>query len=406
MRAPSLLAVLALAAITSGACGEPIQIPTPDDSSVASGLGGGSPSSSSAGSGGGGGQGGAGGEAGEGGSLPPVWIGLVANPLSDVEPPLRADVVAAAASTFAVGATVFATKRTWKSSTPEGFADDAKLVAAGCATTPSCRPAALTIAVVDGLLDGRPDELAGEPWSSSASLAALDATIDAAMDELGPTLKFLAVGARVDLWLDEHEDDAGDLEELLAHAVDRALEHPDAREDLLVGVGLSRAGALSTSGPATELRALGNATMASLFPGLSEVESGALVPSPGSIALDLDALDDVDPGRPVALVEVGYPSAEILGADDEAQGLFIDALFGALASRRGSFPLVVVSRLHDLDAEACAVEGASLGEEEDLVMAYRCSTGTRDDRDQPKPAWASFVVGAAQLASGATSAYP
>ena len=65
-----------------------------------------------------------------------------------------------------------------------------------------------------------------------------------------------------------------------------ALEHPNAREDLLVGVGLSRTGALASEGPATDLRALGNATMASLFPGLADVDTGALVPSPGSIADD------------------------------------------------------------------------------------------------------------------------
>lgn len=401
MRCAPLLAVTILAA----ACGEPIELPSADATSVASGLGGGSPSTGAGGFGGAGGQGGGGGISGEGGSLPPVWVGLVANPLHQA-PESHADEVAAAASTFAIGATVFATKHTWKDAAQGGFELDAQLAAAGCPSAPVCRPAAITLAVVDGLLDGRPDDLQGEPWSSPASMDALDETIDSAMETLGPALKFLAVGARVDRWLEEHEDDADDLEELLDHAVTRALEHPNARKDLLVGVGLSRTGALASEGPATDLRALGNATMASLFPGLADVDGGALVPSPGSIALDLDAIDDVDPGRPVALVEVGYPSAEAVGADDDAQGLFVDALFGALASRRASFPLVVVSRLHDLDTGACTTEGASLGEEEDLVLAYRCSTGARDDRGAPKPAWASFVVGAAQLASGATAAYP
>ena len=157
---------------------------------------------------------------------------------------------------------------------------------------------------------------------------------------------------------------------------------------------------------AVQLRAIGNATMASLFLGLKEVEDGEPIPSPGSIALDLDAIDDVDPGRPVALVEVGYPSSDDVGADEEAQGLFYDALFGALESRRASFPLVVVSRLHDLGAEACASEGVALDEEQELVLAYRCSTGARDASDEAKPAWVSFVAGAARLASGATPVGP
>lgn len=413
MRAPSSLFVaLAACACALGAapaCGDPISVPTDGDSTIASGFGGAPPSTSSFGGGGGPGQGGAGGIDGEGGSLPPVGVGLVANPLRDGESLTpaqeRAREVEAAASTFAIGGSVFATKRTWRAASEATFLQDAQLAAAGC-PSPDCRPAVLTLAVVDGLLDGRPEALGGEPWSSEASFDAMDESIDAAMNALGPILTFLAIGARVDRWLEEHEDDAGDLEALLAHAVERARDHPSAREDLLVGIGLSREGALSTTVPATDLRAIGNATMVSLFPGLHDVADSTVVPSPGSIALDLDAIDDVDPGRPVALIEVGYPSSEEVGADDEAQGLFFDALFGALATRRESFPLVVVSRLHDLGAAACAAEGLGLDEEEELVLAYRCSTGVRDDSGQAKPAWASFVVGAAQLASGATPVGP
>lgn len=404
---PSFITLIAIATLGAFACGDPITVTTSEDTSVASGLGGGSSISSSQGTGGGPGQGGGGGQDGEGGSPPPVWVGLVANPIADSGDgagggPSRADAVEAAVSTFAIGASVFAIKRTWRSATEEGLALDAQLAAAGCATTP-CRPAALTIAVVDGLLDGRPDDLQDQEWGSDASKDALDASVDAAMDALGPALKFLAIGARVDRWIDAREDDAGGLEELLAHAIERAREHPNAREDLLVGVGLSRQGALASGGHAAALRALGNATMASLFPGLNDVPGGTPVPSPGSIALDLDAIDDVDPGRPVALVEVGYPSSTLVGGSDEAQGLFLDSLFEALGSRRASFPLIVVSRLHDLDDDACSAEGVDLDEEEELVLAYRCSTGVRDDDGDAKPAWSSFVVGAAQLAMGATA---
>jgi hypothetical protein len=402
---PWFAALVALAAIGAPACGDPIQVPTDDDTTTASGLGAGTPVSSSDGSGGGTGSGGAGGMEGEGGSAPIVWVGLVANPL-DADPDASADDVEAAVSTFAIGASVFATKRTWASTDADGFALDAKLAGAGCSSTAACRPTALTIAVVDGLRDGRPPDLADEPWASDASKDALDASIDAAMEALGPSLAFLAIGARVDRWVAEHDEDAEELQDLLAHAIDRALDHPDARDDLLVGVGLSRQGALADGGQARTLRELGNATMASLFPGLHDLAAGTEVPSPGSIALDLDALDDVDPGRPVALVEVGYPSSELVGGSDEAQGLFLDSLFEALGSRRASFPLVVVSRLHDLGGDACNGEGIELGEEEELVLAYRCSTGARDEDGEPKAAWWSFVVGAAQLASGAAPRDP
>ena len=120
----------------------------------------------------------------------------------------------------------------------------------------------------------------------------------------------------------------------------------------------------------------------------------------------LDAIDGVEPGRPVALIEVGYPSSPLLGGSEDAQAVFYGSLFAALDSRRASFPVVVASRLHDLDEAACAAEGAELGEEDPLVLAYRCSTGVRSSADAPKLAWTSVLAGAAKLASGGTGHSP
>lgn len=384
----------------TGACGEaPGELVLPVTTSGA-GIAGAPPGDGGGGGAGGeDGAGGGGGDAGGAGATPAVLVGLHANPVrAGEDPPSRIDEVEAAASAYAAGARVAAVKRRWAAADRSTLTGDAELARAGCAPDDRCRAVAVTIAVVDGALDGRPEELADLPWSAPATRAALNATIDDVLDVFGDDLAVLALGARVDRWIVLHGEDEGALRLLLGGAVARATER--GRDGLLVGVGVSGDGALASAGPAVALRELGTATMASLFPGLHDVADGGSLPSPAAAAQVLDAIDGVAPGRPVALVEVGYPSAAVLGGSEDAQAVFFGSLFAALDSRRASFPIVAASRLHDLDDAACAAEGAELGEDDPLVRAYRCSTGVRSAADEPKLAWTSVLAGTARLASG------
>jgi hypothetical protein len=396
-------AVMALAA----ACGNNAEVPSTTTTTAASGLGGAPPGEGGRGGAGGNGAGGEGGIGGssEGGGAPATLVGLLANAVrDDATPATRAAEVEAASTVYAAGAVVAAGKRQWAHADAATLAADAELAQAGCTTEGPCRPVALTLALVDGALDGRPDALASGSWSSPASKEALDVAIDAVFDAFGDDLVALSLGARVDRWISIHEDDEADMLELLEHAVDHARDR--GREELLIGVGVSGDGAVAVSGPAVALRALGTTTMVSLFPGLHAVSSGDALPSPAAAAQALDTVDDVDPGRAVVLIEVGYPSADLLGASEDAQAVFFTSLFNALQTRRASFPYVVASRLHDLAEEACAAEGAELGEEDELVLAYRCSTGLRDADGASKPAWSSVLLGLAQLASSGTTSGP
>ncbi len=409
MRAPIPATIVLLASVLGAwapACGENLDVPTDAATTAASGLGGATVGDGGGGEGGDGGDGGAGGAApGTGGGVSVVRVGLIANAVREGVPPAtRIDEVEAAASAYAAGARVAAVKRHWADADVATLAADAELARAGCASAPSCRPVAFTLAVVDGALDGRPEELIGDDWSSAASEDAIDAAVDAIFEAFGEDLAVLAIGARVDRWVALHEEDEEALSALLGRAVERAQQR--GGDGLLVGVGVSGDGALAAGGPAVALRALGTATMTSLFPGMHDVSEGATLPSPAAAAQVLDAIDGIDPGRPVALVEVGYPSSSSLGSSEDAQTVFFGSLFAALDTRRESFPFVVASRLHDLGDGACAAEGVELGEEDEQVLAYRCSTGLRSEEDTPKPAWTSLLAGIAKLASGGTASGP
>lgn len=407
MRLPLLAATIVASATVAlaGACGSSAEVPSTTSTTAASGLGGSPPGEGGNGGGGGNGNDGGGGASSDGGGVPVTLVGLIANAKREnAVPATRVAQVEAAASAFAAGAPIAAGKRQWAHADEVTLAADAELAQAGCTPGSSCRPVAFTLALVDGALDGRPDALAGGSWSSTASKEALDASIDAVFDAFGDDLVVLSLGARVDRWISIHEEDEAGMQELLEHAIDHARDR--GREELLIGVGVSGDGAVAASGPAVALRELGSATMVSLFPGLHALSSGDALPSPAAAAQVLDTMDGIDPGRPVALVEVGYPSAEVLGGSEDAQSVFFASLFAALETRRVSFPYVVVSRLHDLAEVACAAEGAELGEEDELVLAYRCSTGLRDPEGASKPAWSTVLLGLARLASSGTASGP
>lgn len=401
-----ILALVLGPPLTGIACGEPAESPTDPSTTTATGIAGAPPGDGGSGGDGGGPDAGGGGtDVAEGGGAPSVLVGLIANAIRPGEdPPSRVDEVEAAASAYAAGARVAAVKRRWADADPATLAADAELARAGCGPDGACRAIAVTLAVVDGALDGRSEAIAEDGWSAATTRAALETTIDDALDAFGDDLAVLAIGARVDRWVALHPDEEVDLRALLSAAVAHARER--AGDGLLVGVGVSGDGALAAAGPAVPLRALGTATMASLFPGQHDLTEGGALPSPAAAAQVLDAIDGVEPGRPVALIEVGYPSSELLGGSEDAQAVFYGSLFAALDSRRTSFPVVIASRLHDLDEAACAAEGAELGEEDPLVLAYRCSTGVRSSADAPKLAWTSVLAGAAELASGGTGHSP
>lgn len=407
MRAPDRLAlalVMGLSApvVIAGACGDQAEIPSDVSSSVASGLAGAPPTD--AGDGGRGGSVGQGGEGGTGagGAPPTVLVGLVANPRADGAPVSVADRLSAAAAAYAAGARVATLQRRWRDLDATTLAEDLAIARAGCAAEGACRPIVFTLAIVEGEVDGRPEPLQVEPWDSTPTRAELEAAVAMVIDAMGPDLAVLTLGARADRWLATHEDDVVGLGSLLEVGTAHAREI--GGDALLVGVGLSHDAALAAEGPGPALRSLGTASTLSLRPGAAE--PGEPLPSPSSIAQLLDEIAALSPGKPVALVEAGFPTSPALGADEATQAVFLDALFSAIDARRETFPVLVVSRMHDLGDEACAAEGLDLPEEGPEASAYRCSTGLRDEEGLEKPAWDSFLAGAARLATGGTGPSP
>jgi hypothetical protein len=104
--------------------------------------------------------------------------------------------------------------------------------------------------------------------------------------------------------------------------------------------------------------------------------------------------------KPIVLVATGASTSVALGASLEGQQQFFASLFGALQARRSHFDVVNVHELHDRSEAACAALAQSRGESVDgLYAQYACSSGLKAADGVAKPAWLSFVEGAAAFAS-------
>jgi hypothetical protein len=359
------LSAIACSVLFAFGCDD-VPVVTPQPVETTGGLGG------AASQGGAGGQGADGGPTtGAGGALvAPVLMGVRAN-VSAAAPPLLADLRAYAAGV-----------RLMPIAVRFGNLDEAVLAEDIADHAAQQVRVVVTLLVVDGPQAFRPPGLEEVSWNDPLMKVALGDAIDAI--EGAGAVDVIAIGRRVDRYLEAFPADGEALAELLAHGVSSA--------DTPTGIGL---GHESQPDPVVEsIASLGDVSVRSYLPGLGGSVQLA------SVAMDLDALVATAGERPVLLLDVAFPSAPALGASEEMQHQALDAFFTALEPRRSRFPWVVVHQLHDLDELACEALAIDQGEDPGgLWASYACHTGLRTPEDEPKPAWSRFLEATARFAS-------
>ncbi|MBW2529808.1 MAG: hypothetical protein JRI23_36870 [Deltaproteobacteria bacterium] len=321
----------------------------------------------------------------------PVLVGLSPNPAgAGGGLPSEAEALAARLTTFAVGVRTVVVARSWQEVSTQGIdalsAEVASYRARDLAVV-------LNLLVIDRYADHRPPAVAGLAWNAPATVTALEATVDTLLDALGAQLHALVLSRETDAYLVANPEQASGLVELMSAVILHAEAYADGEPRS--GVGLSFVG-LSPSAAYRQLLELGQLAVWSYQPGLGEEQ----VPNDTSTANDLDTMIDLAGTKPIVLLAAGASTDDELGATEEGQRHFLASLFGALEARRSHFDLVNVDELHDRGAGTCAALAASRGELPDGPYAsYTCRSGLKGVDGEPKPAWLSFIEGAAAFAS-------
>jgi hypothetical protein len=251
------------------------------------------------------------------------------------------------------------------------------------------RDVALCIGIVDRSERAWPvlDEV-----DSVGALLAMERTIDEAFTRYSAQLSHLCFGYEVDRYLASVSEDEGTrLLVLLEHAVSYATLHPMKSPSTAVGVAVT----MSAASDPDQLRALalGDEVVA-VYDALG---SDGDVRAPASIGSELDEVLATLPERgdgttmPLALFEVGFPSAEAAGSSETDQRAFYEALLEALAERTEHVSFVGLFGLGDRATSTCEEEAMSFGVFQEARATARCSMGLRAEAGTPKSAWPSVV---------------
>ncbi|UQA59596.1 hypothetical protein [Polyangium aurulentum] len=325
-------------------------------------------------------------------SSAPVLVALTPNPAGDGTPSIG-QVIDARLKVLAAGARGVVMRRALRDLDATALA---ALAQEGAFYSKHEVSIALTLALVDRAEDTRPSELVGAPWDAPEVRDAVHQAIDGSIDALGPSLSSLVLGRDVDVYLAAHPELRPGFEIFALDALAHARAHPGASPDLRVGVGFSFVGATLPDPSFEPLLEASDMAVLSYLPGLGEKEAGLTT----GIAAHADAMVASAGEKPILLESFGYPSSSVVGGSPAKQALFLETFFGALGPRRASFGFVNVEMLGDLGPVRCSERAAAQGEPPDgPYAAYICSLGLVTVSAEDKPAWTSFLQGAAAFAS-------
>jgi hypothetical protein len=320
-----------------------------------------------------------------------VLVAITPTPLASGGEPTAAEALQADLTTFGAGARAAVIALPWDDLLADGEALSQRTALYG----KHGLRVAVNLAVVDRVVDHRPEELAGKMWNAPETLAAMQSAVDAIFEASGDEVAFLTFGRDVDVYLAAHPGDRSGFVAFAKDACAYAKSHADAPDDLRVGVAFTTA-APKAETAYTSLLDAEDVVAFSYMPGLGTFEADAA----SGVAAAIAELADVGARKPVLLQAAGVPSDPLAGGSDEAQQKFFTTLFASVGARRSSFALVDVVELDDAPAGACTAWAEAQGEPADgPFAAYACSLGLVRKDGTPKPAWSAVLAGAAALSS-------
>jgi len=125
---------------------------------------------------------------------------------------------------------------------------------------------------------------------------------------------------------------------------------------------------------------------------------------PSLIGEYLDRMIDLADGTSIAVVEIGWSTAETLDGNEADQAEYIRQVFKALESRREHFHFLSWFSLHDSLREHCAEQALTFFEpgaapsrpEMEAFVTFLCHFGLINAEGNPKPAWDVWLESAEQ----------
>lgn len=117
------------------------------------------------------------------------------------------------------------------------------------------------------------------------------------------------------------------------------------------------------------------------------LEGNFIVRSPGVVQQDLAAMVQAAQGKPVFLLEAGYPTAALNGSSADMQAQFVRALFAAWDSQSTRVQMINILWMHDISQAELNALLAYYGSTAPNFAAFLGSLGLRSNGGVNKPAF-------------------
>jgi len=239
----------------------------------------------------------------------------------------------------------------------------------------------LTIAVLDTLADRRPADLRGLPYDAPPVVARFNAFLDAlARQAPHMPLVVLAIGNEVDGVLTSDPK----AWKAYAHFFQQTASHARTLwPGAAVGVKVMFKNARHFPALMRPLWESSDALMLTYYP----LDTGFLVQPPAVVANDFAEMVRLAQGKPVFLMEIGYPSSPVCGSSPALQAGFIHEVFRAWDAHAQSIPLISFVFLTDLSPAVVHRLEGYYGLEHPAFGEYLRTLGLREwegaGRDKP-----------------------
>jgi hypothetical protein len=241
----------------------------------------------------------------------------------------------------------------------------------------------LTFSVIDTVVDRRPPDLQGLAWDDPLVINRFTAHADAVLARM-PRVQFkaIAIGNEVDAFLTTPSDVVAYARFLVAVRDHLAKTRPGVP----VAAKLTFSGLIGDPARLAPILQAGDAAFFTYYP----LNPDFTLRPPTDAAHDLDVMLDLAAGKPLWLLESGYPSNGC-GAPEGGQEAFFNTLLTAVAQHKEAIALVSATYLTDLPE--AVVDGFSdyYGIGGDCFARYLGSLGLRQFDGTAKPALAALM---------------
>lgn len=204
----------------------------------------------------------------------------------------------------------------------------------------------LTISVLDTVTDRRPADLRGLPWDDPQVIARFTALLDTIAAQIPDVqLTALAIGNEIDGVLGTQ---AANWEAYTTFFAASAAHARALWPGVPVGAKVMFSGARQIPARIRPLWDASDAVMLTYYP----LKSDFTVRPPQVVADDVAQMVAIAQGKPVYLLEAGYPSGETCNSTPEQQAAFIRQVFRAWDAHAEAIPLISFTWLSDLPPKA------------------------------------------------------